>query len=146
MSELHCTIFIYWTKLVKERGKQMPHATICSFIITIDVWKLHLDAKRKLRKQIIIENNSAYSIMNFTVILKVSPPPSPHACINIYIHSGIIEVIFFSDPRPINYQNVNRAVEDVNIQLHNWEILVRNIRAYYVVGNSVTLNLGHLLS
>ncbi|XP_048734399.1 girdin-like isoform X3 [Ostrea edulis] len=49
-------------------------------------------------------------------------------CDGVFLNDVMLQI----DPRPINYQNVNRAVEDVNIQLHNWEILVRNIRAYYV--------------
>ncbi|XP_062573804.1 girdin-like isoform X4 [Saccostrea cucullata] len=49
-------------------------------------------------------------------------------CDGVFLNDVMLQI----DPRPINYQNVNRAVEDVNIQLHNWEILIRNIRAYYV--------------
>lgn len=40
--------------------------------------------------------------------------------------------IFFRDPRP-SYQNVVRMVRDVNIRLQNWDILIKNIRAYYAV-------------
>lgn len=49
-------------------------------------------------------------------------------CDGVFLNDVMLQI----DPRPINYQNVNRAVEDVNIQLHNWEILIRNVRAYYV--------------
>nr|XP_022333848.1 girdin-like isoform X3 [Crassostrea virginica] len=49
-------------------------------------------------------------------------------CDGVFLNDVMLQI----DPRPINYQNVNRAVEDVNIQLHNWEILLRNVRAYYV--------------
>ena len=40
--------------------------------------------------------------------------------------------IFFRDQREA-YGNVQRAVEDVSVRIINWDILVKNIRAYYLV-------------
>ena len=39
---------------------------------------------------------------------------------------------YFRDPRRA-YENINRVVRDVNIRLQNWDILIKNIRAYYSV-------------
>ncbi|KAK3801824.1 hypothetical protein RRG08_048411 [Elysia crispata] len=36
----------------------------------------------------------------------------------------------YSDPRPA-YDSVNRNVEDVSVRLHNWDLLVKNVRGFY---------------
>lgn len=38
----------------------------------------------------------------------------------------------FSDSRPV-YANVNDTVDDMNSRLQNWDILIRNIKSFYVV-------------
>ncbi|KAK3093661.1 hypothetical protein FSP39_018593 [Pinctada imbricata] len=49
------------------------------------------------------------------------------------LYDGVFlnDVMLKIDPRPANYQGVNRAVEDANIRLQNWDILIKNIRAFY---------------
>ncbi|KAL3873251.1 hypothetical protein ACJMK2_036390 [Sinanodonta woodiana] len=48
------------------------------------------------------------------------------------IYDGVFlsDVMQQIDPRPA-YQKVTRLVKDVNIRLQNWDILMKNIRAYY---------------
>ncbi|KAL5009181.1 hypothetical protein ScPMuIL_014762 [Solemya velum] len=43
----------------------------------------------------------------------------------------LIDAMKQIDPRPA-YSGLNRKVDDVSVRIHNWEILVRNIQAYYL--------------
>ncbi|KAK3591834.1 hypothetical protein CHS0354_007697 [Potamilus streckersoni] len=48
------------------------------------------------------------------------------------IYDGVFlsDVMQQIDPRPA-YQKVTRLVKDINIRLQNWDVLMKNIRAYY---------------
>ena len=41
----------------------------------------------------------------------------------------------FSDNRQ-GYTNVNETVDDMNSRLQNWDILIRNIKTFYVVSST----------
>ncbi|GFN99010.1 protein daple [Plakobranchus ocellatus] len=47
------------------------------------------------------------------------------------VHFGV------NDPRPA-YDGVNRNVEDVSVRLHNWDLLVKNVRAFYRIVASLS--------
>lgn len=51
--------------------------------------------------------------------------------INIFL-SFMLNFPYFSDSRPV-YANVNDTVDDMNSRLQNWDILIRNIKSFYVV-------------
>ncbi|XP_021348797.1 girdin-like isoform X2 [Mizuhopecten yessoensis] len=50
---------------------------------------------------------------------------------DLYNGTFLNDVMQQIDPRPTN-QSVNRQVDDVDARLHNWDILLRNIRGYFV--------------
>lgn len=60
------------------------------------------------------------------------------------VNDHILHSVFslHRDPRPA-YQNVVRMVQDVNIRLQNWDILLKNIRAYYTVSKNQNFQYAH---
>ena len=73
-----------------------------------------------------------YNARHIHTLLKASMSSN-----KIFANTHIIYVSFsHSDPRPA-YNGVNRNVEDVSVRLHNWDLLVKNVRGFYRVSSTL---------
>ncbi|XP_060071604.1 girdin-like [Ylistrum balloti] len=77
--------------------------------------------------------SAAKSVMETPLVLWVESFNQGKSVEYADLYNGIFlnDVMQQIDPRPTN-QSVNRHVDDVDARLHNWDLLLRNIRGYYV--------------